>query len=663
MRQLTTILTLLCLYVGATDARAATDETATYYTLNRQDGLSEDSVTQLMQLPDGRMLVVTEHAIDLYDGIGFAHLTRDLSKRRVLPAYGGATHLYPDGDRLWVKEWTHLVCYDLQRLEQWQGADALLPDSLLDFFIDHDGRQWWLMTDGLHSSDGTLLLRVPDGPERLIVQDVETMGNIAYVFYQTGAVAAYALTDGHMLYVRDAYPTDEHQLYAGTSLVVRGPDSCFYQLRTGIGGGIFLRYTPDERQWERLYEARHLLHSLVVLPSGVAYITLPDGYMDYNLRTGDWHRHTALRLPDGSLLDTGVNAFCHDRSGGIWLGTYNKGIIYTSPLSGLFDTRPLRLQLHPVLSAIFVHGERVCQDSLYGGQVLTRTQAPYVRHLTFRHDQNSVAFQFSTMNYVRPRSTCYRYRLDGDWHIVTADSARGGFVDNRGALYLPLVGLAPGRYRLEVMASTSAGHWEGAETTVLTLEVMKPWWRTTWAYVAYVLLALAALLTLAGTYVWNLRRRLRREAREQQLMLRIQNLVEQVNQYENKAAQLVLSEPAVQSAVDAGESALPPQDIDFMKRATVLVEQHLADTQYTVEQLARDLCMERTGLYRRLTALMDTSPVVFIRSIRLHRAAELLKTGRYSVTEVSEMTGFGTVSYFGKCFSQEFGCKPSEFHR
>lgn len=45
---------------------------------------------------------------------------------------------------------------------------------------------------------------------------------------------------------------------------------------------------------------------------------------------------------------------------------------------------------------------------------------------------------------------------------------------------------------------------------------------------------------------------------------------------------------------------------------------------YSVEQLSRDLCMERTGLYRKLVNLLDQSPSLFIRNIRLQRAAQLL---------------------------------------
>ena len=58
---------------------------------------------------------------------------------------------------------------------------------------------------------------------------------------------------------------------------------------------------------------------------------------------------------------------------------------------------------------------------------------------------------------------------------------------------------------------------------------------------------------------------------------------------------------------------------------------------------------------------MDKSPVAFMRSIRLQRAAELLAGGGRSVAEVAEQTGFGSTAYFSKCFQAEFGCRPSDY--
>lgn len=80
------------------------------------------------------------------------------------------------------------------------------------------------------------------------------------------------------------------------------------------------------------------------------------------------------------------------------------------------------------------------------------------------------------------------------------------------------------------------------------------------------------------------------------------------------------------------------QDPELILQVRALVEQHLEDGEYGVEQLAQDLCMERTGLYKKLTALTNTTPVAFIRSIRLHRAAALLQEGKQSVNEITFAT-------------------------
>lgn len=80
------------------------------------------------------------------------------------------------------------------------------------------------------------------------------------------------------------------------------------------------------------------------------------------------------------------------------------------------------------------------------------------------------------------------------------------------------------------------------------------------------------------------------------------------------------------------------QDPELTLQVRALVEQHLEDGEYGVEQLAQDLCMERTGLYKKLTALTNTTPVAFIRSIRLHHAAALLQEGKQSVNEITFAT-------------------------
>lgn len=628
------------------------EEGRSYYVLNRQNGLSSNCVLQMLQLRDGRMVVVTDKAVDVYDGQRFLSARMDTMVWTAVPAYNGATHLFADRqDRLWMKQWGKLYCLDLRTM-RWQ-REAEWTAS--DFFITDDGTAWHLHGRELRSAVSGRALPLPS--EAGDLQDVASVADSMYAFFSTGQMAVYG-PDGRLAYISSAYGNPQSERYAVTSLVVRGSDGCFYQVRTGTGGSILLRFNPRTHLWQQLLATDSWMHTLTPTPTGMLYLTTPEGYLSINTATGERHAFSELRLPDGSVLTTGINTVWLDREGGIWLGTYNNGLLYTSPLSGLFDTRPIDIDVYPILTAIYLHGQPLQVGHAAAAQAQLTVAPPYVGHLAFSYDQNSLAFQFTTMNYVRPRSTCYRYRFSGDrgqWHTLSADSA-GHLVDDKGVLYLPFVGLSPGDYTLEVMATTNPDHWGSAAVRSITFTIRPPWWQTPLAYLLYIALAAAAVALV----FWLYRRHLQRKSREEMLLLRIQHLVEQVNRDEHSEAMVVLSEPAPASP-SVAEPEPTAQEKEFMARATRLVEQHINDPGYNVERLAADLCMERTGLYKRLTALIQQSPVAFIRSIRLHRAAEMLLRGDLSVTEISERTGFGSSSYFSKCFQKEFGCKPSEY--
>lgn len=646
----------LCLLLVAASAclmTGAAEQERSYYSLNLQNGLSSNCVLQLLQLPDGRMVVVTQQAIDVYDGQSFSSVRIDTTRWMPLPAYNGATHLFADNsDRLWMKQWGRLYCVNLRTMRQ----DTIGGWRHDDFFIDGRGETWLLQGRQLAGRRSGVVLKLPASAGML--QDVVTFGRNIFTFFDSGTVVAFN-ERGDISYQSRAYDDDTARQYLWTSLVVGDfGRRHLYQVRTGPGGSVLLSFDTQSRQWKRLLTHPGFLHTLTATPSGMLYLTTPDGYLRIDPATGEQEAHRQLLLPDGTTLSTGINTVCLDREGGIWLGTYNSGLLYTSPLSGLFDTKPLDIEVYPILTAIFLHGQPLQVGKEYDGRRLLDVTPPYAEHLSFSHNQNSLSFQFSTMNYVRPRSTCYRYRFtgdDGQWHTLSADSM-AHLVDDKGVFYLPLVGLSPGDYTLEVMASTNPGRWDHARTRRISFTIERPWWQSPVAYVLYGLLLLSAVGLLFRVY----RSRLQRKNREAMLLLRIQNLVEQVNQYENHAAMVVLSEPEpLQDAEPAAEPTA--QEKAFMARATQLVEQHLSTPQYGVEQLAADLCMERTGLYKKLTALMQQSPVVFIRSIRLHRAADMLREGRLSIADVAERTGFSSTSYFSKCFQKEFGCKPSEY--
>jgi len=136
------------------------------------------------------------------------------------------------------------------------------------------------------------------------------------------------------------------------------------------------------------------------------------------------------------------------------------------------------------------------------------------------------------------------------------------------------------------------------------------------------------------------------------LLLRIHHLIEQQDQRKKlfKNAIIINPENFTSSNVDKGL-------IDNTLRH---IEKNIDNVSYSVEQLSKDLFMDRTGLYRKLSAIVGQTPSEFIRSVRLKRAAQLLENG-LPVSEVAGRVGFGTTSYFTKCFQDEFGVKPSQY--
>jgi AraC-like DNA-binding protein len=102
-------------------------------------------------------------------------------------------------------------------------------------------------------------------------------------------------------------------------------------------------------------------------------------------------------------------------------------------------------------------------------------------------------------------------------------------------------------------------------------------------------------------------------------------------------------------------------DREFMKELNAVIEKHLDDPEFNVEQLAKKLYMSSATLYRKIQAVSGEIPSEYIRSYRLHRAAQLFKDNFGSVTEVAFEVGFASRTYFTRCFKEKFHQLPSVF--
>jgi AraC-like DNA-binding protein len=99
----------------------------------------------------------------------------------------------------------------------------------------------------------------------------------------------------------------------------------------------------------------------------------------------------------------------------------------------------------------------------------------------------------------------------------------------------------------------------------------------------------------------------------------------------------------------------------FIRQIFDYVENNLQNPDFNVKRLAEMLNMSQPTLYRRVKMLTNYTIIELIRGVRMKRAAELLKTKKYSIQEVSEMVGYNDAPTFRKHFVDFYGTTPSTF--
>ena len=111
------------------------------------------------------------------------------------------------------------------------------------------------------------------------------------------------------------------------------------------------------------------------------------------------------------------------------------------------------------------------------------------------------------------------------------------------------------------------------------------------------------------------------------------------------------------------EIAITPLDAEFLQKAIGIVEDHMSDTDFSVDSFIKEIGMSRSRMHRKIRALTSQSTSEFIRTIRLKRAVSLLERSQLSIEEISYAVGFSSTAYFTKCFRIQFGVPPSEYAR
>ena len=98
----------------------------------------------------------------------------------------------------------------------------------------------------------------------------------------------------------------------------------------------------------------------------------------------------------------------------------------------------------------------------------------------------------------------------------------------------------------------------------------------------------------------------------------------------------------------------------FLEKVSGLIKDNISNERFGVSELAGELAMSRSNLLRKIKKLTGVSVSIFIRNIRLDESIQLLKKENLSISEISYEVGFGSVSYFVKCFRDRYGYPPGD---
>lgn len=256
---------------------------------------------------------------------------------------------------------------------------------------------------------------------------------------------------------------------------------------------------------------------------------------------------------------------------------------------------------------------------------------------------------FAALDYHDAEQISYAFRLGDDkeaWNYIGKDHS-ATFLD-----------LSPGTYQLQIRSTNSDGLWV-ENTRTLTLIVYPTFWETRWAQALYALLIALAVWAILyiRLYIRNIKQQ-QRDIHEAYLALLNAHHQQEMQAAEQQAA--VLPSPALQEQQLLAKAKVKAEDDAFMKRAVQFIEEHIDDPDINIGDMADATATSRSGLNRKMKALLGVTPLEFIREARIQRACQMLSSGT-PVVDVAYRCGFSDPKYFGKCFKAQTGLTPSDY--
>ena len=343
------------------------------------------------------------------------------------------------------------------------------------------------------------------------------------------------------------------------------------------------------------------------------------------------------------------------------------GTIVMQALDHVVSFNPMKMSimegnnilLHPKFVRLQVNGTNIFAGTEIDGRVVTEKAISRLNMIELPSTQNSLSLKFSSLNYFRPIQTYYRYRVSGlqdKWVMLSYYNSRG-LVDKNGILHLPLLGLKPGNYMVEVQASMYPGKWTTPPVKVV-VRIKEPWWRTT----GLTLLISGVFLILI---IWNIvifsgnsRLKMKRNVSEVELFRRIDGFI-------SRAESCRMEKQTRRSVDDESEDVTSGADLD--KDAVELLMELVPYSRNgkldhnVLVQLAMKKRIKLTDIYDIITTNIFRSPALLTMAMLLEKASRDLIESGMTVEEIAEKNNFASPNYFIAMFFRRYGMTPLQW--
>jgi ligand-binding sensor domain-containing protein/AraC-like DNA-binding protein len=362
----------------------------------------------------------------------------------------------------------------------------------------------------------------------------------------------------------------------------------------------------------------HVIHGIEEDKNGILWISTDKGLCRFDQNSSNKMTFTTS---DG-LLDNRFTTYAHTttKNGQICFGSIN-GIVMFDP-DNISIERPTT---SPVICGIEING------AWSGIPEKKVTLAP---------SEQCVTFLFSSPDYVSEKNGSFYYILEGldkTWNKAGLDWK---------ATY---PNLPHGEYTFKLRYIDSSGK-ESEKTESIHIVLRAYWYKSAVACIIYLMILFFSIIFLINWLVS------RKEKKYKDKMEDFKNKVLQDFSLEFININTHAKNQEAHATREFDES-----DEKFMRNAMQTVKDNMDNADFSVDYFAEKMFMSRSNLNLKVKALFGVSPLELIKTVRFNEACRLLLEKKHSMTEISEMVGFTTSSYFTSAFKKFMGCTPSDY--